>query len=236
LIQCTKNVLDSVKKASHVVQARFDDKEFGEALLRALESDIEKTDSFMNGLMNYLKISMPVRKANTVRTLIEEVLSKHQAVLERYRTRLVTKFENDLPETAVPDEQLRYILDSLVQLAVDSIGFHGTLGVLTRSSPRREKNEGDLSGGRNGKVEIFLLYSDCRKPPQPSGSVVGIPGSRDEEPRDLAFLLAKDMVLRNRGRIKFEMDEKSSRTMIALSIPVERRTTVYYSPPEGQEV
>lgn len=229
LIWGTKSVLDSVKKITQALQAKFDDKEFGESFfLRTLDADIEKTDSFMNGLMNFLKVSTPVLKANTVHTLVEEVLTKHQAALEGNRGRVITRFEKDLPETTVPDEQLRYILDCLVQHAVDSMGFRGTLGVLTRTFPPRGKTGENPPAEQHRHVEILLLFSGFRTLPQPPWAALGIPGIYNDEPRDLTWLLAKETVLRNRGRIKIETDEKSNRTIITLVIPAERREVVYY--------
>jgi hypothetical protein len=42
--------------------------------------------------------------------------------------------------------------------------------------------------------------------------------------------LAKEMVLKNRGMMKFEADERGGKRMIFLEFPIERRKEVFYEP------
>ena len=48
----------------------------------------------------------PVKKTNTVHTLIEKALKKHQLTLEQKKVKIFKRLEGDLPETTVPDEHL----------------------------------------------------------------------------------------------------------------------------------
>jgi nitrogen-specific signal transduction histidine kinase len=231
LVLLTKNRVDSIKKFTQILQAKLDDKELRELFFRTIDSDIEKTDSLMNGLMNYVKVSTPIEKANTVHTLIEEVLRKHQPILEEKKTRVFKTLKKDLPETTVSDEQLEYILDSLVRYALASMSFHATMGILTRSIVLRQEADEEESFQKSGHIEILLVFTDFSKLPDRSRQRLGIPTIPKDEPTDLPLLLIKEMVQRNRGRMKFESDEKGTRTMITLSFPVERRRGVYYSAP-----
>jgi hypothetical protein len=68
-------------------------------------------------------------------------------------------------------------------------------------------------------IETLVSFRGCRKPME-----------RKDEPLDLILQLVKAMVLRNRGVIKFETDEKEAKTIVSLGFPVERRKVVYYEP------
>ena len=98
-----------------------------------MTEDIEKIDMVLNGLINYIKLNTPIPKTDTVHHLIEEVLKKHQAKLEEKGIKLFKKFEKDLPETIVPDEQLKYILSSILQYALANISPNLSMGLSTRS-------------------------------------------------------------------------------------------------------
>jgi len=45
---------------------------------------------------------------------------------------------------------------------------------------------------------------------------------------ELMLRLVKEMVLKNRGIMKFEGDEKKAKTMISLIFPTERRKVAFY--------
>jgi len=223
LVLLTKSRLDAIKTSTQVLQARVEDKRFADFLLRTIDSDVEKTDSFIRGLMNYVKVSSPVRKTNTVQTLLEEVLRNHQAALQRKQTRVFKKLERDLPETTVPDQHLRYILDSLLHYVVAVTPPCETVGILTRSSGPGQEKAAKIPF-KESCIEIVLLFTGHR----PSWQRSGIPAMPKDEPTDLPLLLIKETVVRNRGRIKFETNEAGARTTVTLTFPVERRSVFYY--------
>ena len=121
LIERIKNTLGSIRNYTQISRGKFSDKEFGEYFYRAVTEDVEKMDMVLNGLINYIKLNTPIRKTDTVHRLMEEVLRKNQTKLEEKGIKLFKKFEKDLPETIVPDEQLKYILSSVFQYALANI-------------------------------------------------------------------------------------------------------------------
>src|SRR4030043_437864 len=121
LVHRIKNPLVSIKTFTQLLREKFDDEEFREYFYRIVTEDIEKIDSLLNGLLNFIKINTPLRKTNTVHSLLEEVFKKHERLVEERRIKIYRKFEKDLPETIVHDEQLRYILNSILQEAIPSV-------------------------------------------------------------------------------------------------------------------
>jgi signal transduction histidine kinase len=227
LIQRIKNTFSSIKSFTQISRGKFSDREFGEYFYRAVTGDIEKMDMVLNGLVNYVKLNTPIRKTDTVHHFIEEVLGKHQAKLEEKGIKLFKKFEKDLPETIVPDEQLRYILSSVLQYAIDLMPSHGSMGLSTRSFfLEKEVDETPAIFKKDGQyIEISIVFVGYRKQTEQGR---GTPAPQKEEPLDLILRFVKEVVHRNRGMMRIETDEKRTKTFIFLRFPVERRKVVYY--------
>ena len=227
LIQRIKNTVDSIRNYTQLSRGKFSDKEFGEYFYRAVSEDIEKIDMVLNGLINYIKLNTPIRKTDTVHHLIEEVLKKHQSKLEEKGVKLFKRFEKDLPETAVPDEQLRYILNSVFQYALANISPNLSMGLSTRSFVlEKEVSEGKtLFKGDGRYIEISVVFMGYKKPAEQGGGPLH---PQKEEPLDLILHFVKEVVLQNRGMMRIGADEKKTKTFISLRFPVERRKVVYY--------
>ncbi len=64
----------------------------------------------------------PRLKSNTVNTIVEEVIKKHESEFEERKIKIIKKqFDRDLPEAILPDEQLRYVLTSVIECVLLSI-------------------------------------------------------------------------------------------------------------------
>jgi len=227
LIQTIKKTLGSIRNYTQISRGKFSDQQFGEYFYRAVTEDVEKIDMVLNGLVNYIKLNTPIRKTDTVHRLIEEELKRHRAKLEEKGIKLFKKLEKDLPETIVPDEQLRYILSSIFQYALSNISSDLSMGLYTRSIVLEEEmGQGPTFFQRDGRyIEITLIFIGYKKP-----SEQGMRTARfqKEEPLDLILRFVKEVVQRNQGIMRIEPDEKKGKTLISLRFPVERRKVVYY--------
>ncbi len=232
LVHRIKNPLVSVKTFTQLLREKFNDAEFREHFYRIVTEDIEKIDAVLNGLLSYIKINTPLEKKDTVHVILEEVLRKQEPQLEDKKIKLFKKFEKDLPETVVHEEQLRYIFDVLLQYALSSIPPHGSMGILTKSFDPLKETAGDkIVHPRNGGyLEILVVFTGVKKPVEQFGTVLGIPEVQKEETIELELRLIKEVIQKNRGRMKFEFNEKKPRTLISLKLPVERRKLIYYQP------
>jgi hypothetical protein len=227
LVHRIKNPLVSIKTFTQLLRDKFSDPEFRDTFYRIVTDDIEKIDTVLNDLLGYIKVNTPLSKTNTVHDILEEVLKRHEIQLEIKRVKVFKKLEKDLPETVVQDEHLKYILNSILRFAVPSIPKDGSIGFLTKSLTP----EGDRVGPvrRNGKyIEILIAFSGCKRPQEPIEAVLGIPGASTGDPIELELRLAKEMIQKNQGLMKLEVNEAKPRTLISLRFPVERRRTLYY--------
>lgn len=232
LIQRIKGSLESIKNLAQVSQGKFSDKEFGNYFNLLVTEDIEKIDLLLIHVLDYIKVNFTVRKSNTVHIFIEEVLKKHYVQLEEKKVRLFKKFEKDLPEIIAPDEELRYILNSILQYAMISMPVNGSIWFLTKSfvlPSERSEDQGLFK--KDGKhIEISVIFTGYKKPKEQFTTVMPISGPQREEGFDLELRLVNEIVKRNRGKMKFGVDEKNSKTFISLSFPAERRKVIYYQP------
>ncbi len=193
-----------------------------------IAQDIHKTDLLVNGLLNYFQVTSPIKKTNTVNNLIEEVLKKHWVQLEEKGAKLIKKLEKDLPEIIVPDKQLRFILNSILQYAVTLMPSHETLGFLTQSFVLQERHPGQTLFRKDEPyVETTLFFTGFKRPVEPFGMRREIEAVQEKDSLDLILRLVKEMVHRNRGVMKLQGDKKEAKLFISLEFPVERRTVLH---------
>ncbi|MDI7261495.1 MAG: hypothetical protein QME90_16445 [Thermodesulfobacteriota bacterium] len=218
--------MESIKNFVQLSQGKFRDKEFGDFFYRAVTKDIEKADWVLTHFLDYIKVSTPIRKMNTVHTLIEKLLKRYRAQLEEKKIEVFKHFGNDLPEVTVPDEQLRYILDTLVQYAMASLPLHGSIEFLTRPvDSQKLAHQDQILSKQDGKyVEISVAFTGFKKP----GARLETPPSREGIIPDLELRLVEDVIKRNHGAIKFMEEAEKTKTYISMKFPGERRKRVYY--------
>jgi hypothetical protein len=229
LIHHTKSTLDSIKKYTQLSLGKFSDKEFGEFFYRMITKQIEKNDLLVDSFLNYIKVTTPIRKKGTVNTLIGEVLKKHQVRLEENKTKIFRNFEKDLPETIVPDEQLKFILDSILQYTMASIRSDGDIEFLTKSSALQKESGEDPGFEKDRKyIEILVAFTSYKKSMERSMQELRAPTPKEEIASDVLLRLVHAIVEGNQGVTRVEVDETKAKKSILLKLPAERRKVVLY--------
>ena len=191
-----------------------------------IAKEVEISDLLLTSLLHYIKTSIPIEKSNTVHALVEQVLTKYRPQLEEKNIKATETFEENLPETVVPDEQLKYILNSVLLYAVASTMPGGSIEFLTRSlSLQRDVDRKQVFSMKVGRcIEIRLVASSVARQGDRSGRAMEeILSPLRYEGFDLLIRLANEVVQRNRGMMKFETDEEKAKIIISLIFPVERR-------------
>jgi hypothetical protein len=238
LIHLVKSTFRFINSLAQVSRDKFSDKEFGDYFIRTVTADTKKIDLLLECILDYIKVSTPIRKVNTVHAFIEELLKKKQGQLEEKNIRLFKKFEKDLPETTVPEEQLRYVLNAVLQYAIVLIPFNGSIGFYTRSFVlQKEMGEDQASLKKDGRhVEISILFTGSKKTIERIETVPQIAGDHGELLSnlelvfDLELRLVDEIVKRSQGVMSIETDAKMPKTTITLRFPVERRKVAYHQP------
>jgi len=230
LIDQFKDTLKNLRNQTRIHKEKFRDQEFGEHLDRIIMGNIKKIELLQNNLFNYIRINNPLIKTDTVNTIIDEELKKYQVELEEKKIKLFKTLEKNLPETAVPDDQLRYILTCLLQYVIASLLPNVSLGLFTKSLViQRERGVDQAPAQREEKyVEILMAFTSPQTPMDQFEPASGSPGRQKEGILNLTLRLLDEMVQKNRGVMTFREDEKKKRTIISLRFPMERRKVIYY--------
>ncbi len=198
-----------------------------------MTQDITQTDFLLSSLLHYFRVTAATRKANTVNALIEEGLKKNKAQLEEKRVHLFKRLEEGLPEITVPDEPLKYILNSVLQYVILSTPPDGGIEFWTTSSVFQSGGAGlqPFFERYGGYVEISVIFPGKRKAGgQPEGAWAQIPVPQKGEMLDFMLLLVKRIVLKHWGKLDFETDERKGKTLISLRFPFERRKVFFCGP------
>jgi hypothetical protein len=166
-----------------------------------------------------------IENTNSVHNLIENVLKKYQPALEKRETLIFRRFEKDLPQVIVPDEQLRYIVDTIIQYILGSMPSSGGISFSTKSLVIQEKKDEKqpLLEQNSRWVEILVVFTRCISSEEKVKNILGIQEHQtDQNPLDLILQLVKKMVDKNRGLMKFDLAEERNKASISLLLPAEK--------------
>jgi hypothetical protein len=230
LIHTIKKTLISIKNTSAFSADKFNDAEFRKIAQKSITEDIKQIDSVLNSLLNYIHINTPIIKSNTLSIILEEVLEANEKQIQGKKIKIFKKCGNDLPETFMHDEQIRFVLNSILQYAILAIPLGGTIGFLIKSFDfNNGGNDKQISSERNsGYIEAAVGF--IGEPSDPLTNVGGSPPTQEQGTTKLILQLVKEILQKNHGGMTYEVDPKKPRTLITLRFPIERRKVVYYEP------
>jgi hypothetical protein len=226
-----KTTLRSIKNLAEFSQGRFRDLEFEGNFIRTVCEYVDRANLEIDCFFDYLKIRSPFRKENTVHTILEEILNDNEKRFKDRKIRITQKqYARNLPETSVPDEHLRYILNWVVQYASSSVSRDRDIEFLTRSIDIQEARDQPPSflKKENKYIEILIAFAVHEKQNKPPGANLGMQAMYRENNNSFILPLVEDIVKANQGTMRIEADYKRHFTQISLILPVERRKLFYY--------
>ena len=236
LIYHVRKYLTHLKDMVRLSDGRFVDKRFGEHFSQSLYKALGSLDTLLKEYLDYARVSTPFEKRDTVHGLIEEILKRYQGLLEEKGIKLFKKFEQNLPETTVPEDPLRFILSSLLYYALTWISPIVSIRFLTQTLPLRietSNKEGTPLDRERQDIEIIIILSGQKEPLRFSATQVEAPILEKEGVAGFMLRLIEDIVRNNRGKFRTETDGKKAWILLSLTFPVERRKKTYYRPAEA---
>ena len=226
-----KKTMVEIRGLTESSQGRFKDPAFGENFHRNMTEHIDNSEADLNCFLDYLRIKSPVRQTNMIHVALEEALEKHKKILMDKEIRIVKKqFEKDLPDASVHVEELRFILNWVLEYAIISAVPNRSIVFLTRSLEVQEGKEDIRFLQQKGTkcVEIVIALGDVEKPSKQAGIPPMIRTAHNEGERSWILPLVDEIVQKNRGSLKLSGDSESRLRMVSLILPIERRRVVYY--------
>jgi hypothetical protein len=216
LLDHTEHHLAGMKAFAAFAKDKFRDPELGMRYQKAFLRRIDAMMALLSSYADYLSYSNPKRKTNTINSLFEKVLTRHTEQLEDQQIEIIKKqFAEDLPETTVPEAQLEYILDSLMQYVAHSTSPQGNLGLLTRlvDDPKRSGEENDPLRKSRKYVEILFVFSTHgKKSDRPSSSSKG-------QGMELILRWVQEITEKSKGFMEVRPSDKNAMTFISLRVP-----------------
>ena len=231
LVHSIKKTLASVYQATVLTMDRYDDVEIRKRSHTQVKEDINKIDSVLNSLLNFINVNTPIIKTDTLYVILEEILEANDKQLRQKDIKISKTYEKDLPDTFVHPEQVRFILHYVLQYAILSTPPGGTIGLLTKSCDIHDGTVAEKTSPENNRryIEVMIGFNGNRKPANQLENLSETPEDQKEGMTDLILKLAKEILQRNHGMM-IETHGKRSETLIGLRFPIERRKVVYYEP------
>ncbi|MGO8988774.1 MAG: hypothetical protein ACLQHW_07830 [bacterium] len=229
LVHSIKNALASIYHDTVLAMDKYDDAEIRKRSHTQVKEEIKKIDSVLNSLLNFINVTTPLTKTNTLYVILEDILEANDKQLQQKDIKINKRYEKDLPETFIHPEQVRFILHSVLQYAIFLTSPNEAIGILMKSDDNGTGIEKTLPEDKRRYVEVMIGFNGNGKPVKQSENLSEVPPDQTKGMADLILKLAKDILERNHG-VMIETHGEKSETFIALRFPIERRKVVYYEP------
>lgn len=237
LIDRIRGSLAAMKTLAFYSRDNFKDAELGDYFYRVVSEDIEKTISLIDCFCDYINVNTPVRKTGTIHNLIEEVFRTHQNEFEEKNIKIIKKkYDPELPETTLTDEQLRFVLNSIFQYILFTLSLNGRVGILTRSIEAQEwdgENKAHLQVNQK-YIEILFILTHLTPKERSPKPLSPLPKEEHGQNLDLVVQMVKGTLEKNRGALEIKWDPQKKMTLISLLFPIERRNVFQFLLHQGQ--
>jgi hypothetical protein len=230
MVYSIKDALASVYHATVLTMDKYDDVEIRKRSRTQVKEEIKKIDSVLNTLLNFINVNTPIVKTSTLYVILEEILGASEKQLRQKNIKIYKKCGNNLPDTFIHPEQVRFILHSALQYATLLTPPGEVIGFLMKSSDPNNGTGAEKPSPENDRryVEVMIGFDEDGKPGNPSEDLSETPGDQNKGMADLILRLAKDILERNYGMMT--ETRKGPETILTLRFPVERRKVVCYEP------
>jgi len=226
-----KKTVGSIYKIGLLSMEKSDNNEIREHSWKTMTQGFDQIVSIVNMLSSYLNVTCPIVKKNTIHCILEEILESNEKKLHARKIELMKTLGEQLPETIFQDEQVRFILNLVLQYAILSTPSSGRIEIVTQFvNNQKEQDLSSIDPLRNKYSEILISSSRPKYSLNESPGTAEAPEIGKDGTSHFILRLVREMIRRNRGMIDFQMDQMKSRTCISLKFPVERRRVAYYRP------
>jgi len=226
-----KKTVGSIYKIGLPPMEKSDTIEDREHSWMAMTQGFDQIVSIVNMLSSYINVTSPIAKKNTIHCILEEILESNEKKLHARQIELNKTLNEELPETLFQDEQLRFILNLVLQYTILSTPSGGRIEIVTQLvDNEKEQDLSSIDSLRNKYSEILISSSHPNHSSNESPGAPEVPRIERDGTSHFILRLVREMTRRNQGMIDFQRDQMKSRTRISLKFPVERRRVFYYRP------
>ena len=226
-----KKIVGSIYKMGLLSMERSENNENREHSRMAMTKEYDQIISTVDMLSSYVNVTSPIAKKNTIHWILEEILDSNERKLHARKIELKKTLPEELPETIFHDEQVRFILNLVLQYAILSTPSGGSIEIVTQFvNDQKEQDLSSLDPQKSKYSEILISSSGPKDSLNQSPGATEVPEIQRDGTSRFILRLIKEMIRRNQGMIDFQIDRTKSQTRIYLRFPVERRRVSYYRP------
>ena len=211
-----KNPLVAISTFAHLLPEKNDDPEFREEFSRLVNQDVRRINEVLENLLEFAQLSDPCSSHQDLNSILTEALGQQEKDSGAPGQGVQTDLGNGLPLILFDKSHLGFVLRNLLENAFSRLSPQGPLYLSTRFSREEGRREPKES------VDLVLWYNSPGGVLRNFAKVVGFEAEMDFQNLNMALLLIRKVMVRNRGKMQVLQDEDGGMT-VRLQFPPGRR-------------
>jgi transcriptional regulator with AAA-type ATPase domain len=212
-----KNPLVAISTFAHLLPEKYDDPEFREEFSRLVNQDVRRINEVLENLLEFAQLSDPRSSLHDLNSIVDETLRQQEKDPGPPAKEVQADLGNGLPLILFDKSHLGFVLRNLLENTFSRLNPQGPLNLSTRFS--REEGK----GGAKESVDLILWYNSPEGVLRNFSKVAGFEAEMDFQNLNMALLLIRKVMVRNRGKMQVLQEEDGGMT-IRLQFPPGKRT------------
>ena len=210
-----KNPLVAISTFAHLLPDKYDDPEFRQEFSRLVHQDVRRINALFENLLEFAQLSSPQSSVQDLNAALEDFLEKQRKAPGQADRKFVTDLANALPRILFDKTHLNFVLRNLLDHAL----FKGNTDVPLHISTLCAREEG--TGRGQNSVDMILWYNNPEGGLGDISRVVGFETKPEFQNLNLALLLIRKVMLRNRGEMQ-GLQEEDGRMILRVQFPAKK--------------
>ncbi len=202
-----KNPLVAISTFAHLLPDKYEDPEFRQEFSRLVHQDVRRINALFENLLEFAQLSSPESIVQDLNAALEEYLGKQRKSSGQADRKIVTDLGNALPRILFDKTHLNFVLRNLFDHALFKGNPHVPLHISTRFTGEEGTGRGPDS------VDMILWYNSPEGVLDNFSRVVGFETEPELQNLNLALLLIRKVMLRNRGKMQVFQEADGGTTL-----------------------
>ncbi len=211
-----KNPLVAITTFAHLLPEKYDDPEFREEFSRLVNQDVRRINEVLENLLEFTQLSEPRSSLHDLNSILTEALGQQEKDTGVAAKEVQTDLGNGLPLILFDKSHLGFVLRNLLENSFSRINPQGPLNLSTRFSREEARRRPKES------VDLILWYNTPEGILRNFSKVAGFEAEMDFQNLNMALLLVRKIMVRNRGKMQVLQEEDGGMT-IRLQFPPGKR-------------
>ena len=202
-----KNPLVAISTFAHLLPDKYEDPEFRQEFSRLVNQDVRRINALFENLLEFAQLSSPQSSAQDLNAALEDILGKQEKVPGQADRKIVANLGNALPPILFDKTHLNFVLRNLLERVFLKGNPIFPLQISTHFIRVEE------AGKRPDSLDMILWYNTPEGILGNFSRVVGFETKPELQNLNLALLLTRRVILRNRGKMQVLQEENGGMTL-----------------------